>query len=147
MQFTGLYADPVFQNFFKGRNDTTEYKRGVVSELLNIQLIETNINPVQASLGSGLIRRGSLCGQGALVEADFTTEGYQGVEAMNGMIHVVDDIAHITRAPVDTLQQVITQAWSWIGGFVAPTDTTTNVNTVPTANNSALKRAIIIESL
>ena len=48
---------------------------------------------------------------------------------------------------IDALKQVVTQSWSYIGGFVAPTDTTTNPNTIPTASNAALKRAIILESL
>jgi hypothetical protein len=59
----------------------------------------------------------------------------------------VDDIAHITREPIDALKQVVTQSWSYIGGFVAPTDTTTTPNTVPTASNAAFKRAAIIETL
>jgi hypothetical protein len=34
-----------------------------------------------------------------------------------------------------------------MGGFVVPTDTTTNPNTVPTASNAAYKRGILLESL
>jgi hypothetical protein len=153
LQLTGLYRDPAFQRFFIGREDSSEYKRGVVAEQLGVTIVETNLNPVQSNLFStvgGNVRRGALCGQGALVEGVFTRTGYAAAEKVDdadGMITIVDDIAHVTREPLDTLKQVVTQSWSYIGGFVAPTDTTTNPNTVPTASNSALKRAILIESL
>jgi hypothetical protein len=63
------------------------------------------------------------------------------------MIAVVDGIAHVTREPLDALKQVVTQTWSYIGGFVVPTDTTTTAATIPTANSAAQKRAILLESL
>ncbi|OYV58401.1 MAG: hypothetical protein B7X01_03795 [Acidiphilium sp. 21-62-4] len=63
------------------------------------------------------------------------------------MIEMVEGIAHVTREPLDALKQVVTQTWSYIGGFAVPSDTTTNPNTIPTANNSAFKRAIVLESL
>lgn len=150
IHLTGLYQDPAFQYFFRGKPETPEYRRGLVAELLQCSIVETNLNPVQNLAGVGTVRRAVLCGQGALVEGVFTRTAYAAAEKVDdadGMITVVDDIAHVTREPLDTLKQVVTQAWSYIGGFVAPTDTTTNTNTVPTANNSALKRAIIIESL
>ena len=79
----------------------------------------------------------------------FTREGYSAANGVDDgeLTTVVDDIAHVTREPIDALKQVVTQSWSYIGGFVAPTDTTTNPNTIPTASNAALKRAIILESL
>ncbi len=149
IHLTGLYADPAFQYFFRGEQKSAEYRRGVIAELLGITIEETNLNPVQ-SLNSRNVRRAALCGQGALVEGVFTNTGYAAanqVDDADGMITVVDGIAHITREPLDALKQVVTQSWSYIGGFVAPTDTTTNTNTVPTASNSAWKRAVILESL
>jgi hypothetical protein len=150
IHLTGLYQDPAFQFFFRGKPETPEYRKGLVAELLQCSIVETNLNPVQALAGVGTVRRAVLCGQGALVEAEFTRTAYAEavkLDDADGMITVVDGIAHITREPLDALKQVVTQAWSYIGGFVAPTDTTTNPNTIPTASNSAYKRAIIIESL
>ena len=43
------------------------------------------------------------------------------------------------------LQKIVAQSWYWIGGFCAPTDTTTNPTTVPTATNAAYKRAVMVE--
>lgn len=149
LQMTGLYSDPAFQFFFRGRPDSTEYKRGLVAEMLGVDIVETNINPVQVLTGVGTVRRGILCGQGALVEGVFTREGYAATNQTDddALITVVDDIAHITREPLDALKQVVTQTWNYIGGFAVPSDINTNPNTIPTANNSAFKRAIIVESL
>jgi hypothetical protein len=150
IQATGLYSDPAFQQFFRGQTTSKEYREGVIAEMLGVRLQETNLNPVQNLAGVGTVRRAILCGQGALVEGQFTTDAY--VEALSGVdkdesIAIVDGIAHVTREPLDALKQVVTQSWSYIGGFVVPSDTTANPNTIPTANNSAYKRAIMIESL
>jgi hypothetical protein len=149
LQTKGLFSDPAFQLLFRGGANTPEYRRGVVADLLGVQLIETNLNPVQALSGVGTVRRGVLVGQGALVEGVFTNEAYAETEGADDdeMITVVDDIAHVTREPLDALKQVVTQSWSYIGGFAVPSDTTANPNTIPTANNSAFKRGIILESL
>lgn len=156
IQLTGLYQDPAFQFFFRGQKDSPEYKKGVVAELLQCTIMETNLNPVQATVNgtggftnTGSVRRGLLCGQGALVEGVFTRNAYAAAQQVedDDLIKVVDDIVHVTRPPIDTLRQVVTQAWSYIGGFVAPTDVTTNPNTIPTATNAALKRAAILETL
>jgi len=150
IQATGLYSDPAFQQFFRGQVTTKEYREGVIAEMLGVRLQETNLNPVQNLPGVGTVRRAILCGQGALVEGQFTEDAY--AQALTGderdeSISIVDGIAHVTREPLDALKQVVTQSWSYIGGFVVPSDTTANPNTIPTANNSAYKRAIMIESL
>jgi len=147
--FTGVYNDPAFQRFFIGREGTKEYRRGVVSEALGLMVLETNINPIQASLGQGPIHRAIVCGQGALIEGEYTTEGYAGDLAGGDedMITVVDGIAHIVREPLDALKQVVTQSYAYIGGFTAPTDMTANPQTIPTASNASLKRAVILETL
>jgi hypothetical protein len=150
IHMTGLFQDPAFQFFFRGKPDTREYKKGLVAELLECDIIETNLNPVQTLSGVGTVHRAALCGQGALVEGVFTRDAMAAaaqVDDSDGMMVVVDDIAHITREPIDALKQVVTQSWAYIGGFVAPTDTTTTPTTIPTASNAALKRAAIIESL
>lgn len=150
IQATGLYNDPAFQQFFRGQVTTKEYREGVIAEMLGVRLQETNLNPVQTLSGVGTVRRAILCGQGALVEGQFTTDAYVqalAADEKDESIAIVDGIAHVTREPLDALKQVVTQSWSYIGGFVVPSDTTANPNTIPTANNSAYKRAIMIESL
>lgn len=147
---TGLYQDPAFQYFFRGKPDTKEYRRGVIAEQLGVRLIETNLNPVQTLSGVGTVRRGVLVGQGALVEGIFTGTAYQEAlkqDDADGMTTIVDGIAHVTREPLDALKQVVTQSWAYIGGFSVPSDITTTSATIPTANSSAFKRGIVLESL
>lgn len=150
IQATGLYNDPAFQQFFRGQVGSEEYKKGVIAEMLGVRIIETNLNPVQTLAGVGVVRRGILVGQGALVEGEFTNTAYS--EALAGvdrddLIVIIDGVAHVTREPLDALKQVVTQTWSYIGGFVVPSDTLANPNTIPTANNSAYKRGVMLESL
>ncbi len=146
---TGLYSDTVFQSFFRGREETPEYRDGEIARLLGVRLIETNLNPVQTLPGGGTVRRAIVCGEGALVEGTFSREGYEAANEVDdgNLTEVVDDIALITREPIDALKQVVTQTWSYIGGFVVPTDVTANPTTIPTASNAAYKRAVIVESL
>lgn len=149
LQMTGLYSDPAFQYFFRGKPETPEYRRGLIAELLGVSIVETNMNPVQNLSGVGLVRRAIICGQGALVEGTFTGNAYEAANDVDdgNLTTVVDGIAHITREPIDALKQVVTQSWSYIGGFVAPTDTTTSPTTLPTASNAQFKRAMVLESL
>lgn len=148
-QAVGLFNDPDFKQLFRGEPKTQEYRQGVVAELLGIQLIETNQNPVATVSGIGNLQYGVLAGEGTLVEGTFTPAAYRAAEAADdddGMTTVVDGIAHVTREPLDALKQVVTQSWSYIGGFTVPSDITTNPQTVPTASNSAFKRAVVLES-
>lgn len=150
IQATGLYSDPAFQQFFRGQVTTEEYRQGIIAEMLGVRLQETNLNPVQTLAGVGIVRRAVLCGQGALVEGEFTASAYKQALASDDQdeaISIVDGVAHVTREPLDALKQVVTQSWSYIGGFVVPSDTTANPNTIPTATNAAFKRAIMLESL
>ncbi|MGI4793131.1 MAG: hypothetical protein ACRYG8_03415 [Janthinobacterium lividum] len=147
LHLTGLYRDPAFQSFTRGRLDSEEYRQGAIAELLGVMVLKTNQNPTQVT-ANGIVRRAIVCGMGALVEGTFTGTGYAAAEAVGDdeLISVVDGIAHVTREPIDALKQVVTQSWSYIGGFTAPTDALTTPATVATATNSAWKRAAIVES-
>ena len=89
-----------------------------------------------------MVRRPIICGQGALIEGDFAGMAADDVAPSDSIIAIVDNVAMVTREPIDRLQQIIAQSWYWIGGFCAPTDITTNPATVPTATNAAYKRAV-----
>jgi hypothetical protein len=65
----------------------------------------------------------------------------------NSIVSMVDGVCMVTREPIDRLQQIIAQSWYWIGGFCAPSDTTTNSTTVATATNANFKRAVMIEHI
>jgi hypothetical protein len=86
-------------------------------------------------------------GQGALIEGDFAGMAAEDVAPKDSIVSLVDGVCMVTREPIDRLQQIIAQSWYWIGGFCAPSDTTTNSLTVPTSTNASFKRAVMIEHL
>jgi hypothetical protein len=69
------------------------------------------------------------------------------VAPADAIVSIVDNVCMVTREPIDRLQQIIAQSWYWMGGFCAPSDTTTTSLTVPTATNASFKRAVMIEHI
>jgi aerobic-type carbon monoxide dehydrogenase small subunit (CoxS/CutS family) len=67
------------------------------------------------------------------------------VAPADSIVSLVDNVAMVTREPLDRLQQIIAQSWYWIGGYCTPSDVTTTTTTIPTATNAAYKRAVMIE--
>jgi hypothetical protein len=144
-QLLGLFADGDFKLLYRGAYGSEEYRSGQIIDLLGVRFIPTNEAP-QQTLGGVAVHRAIICGQGAIIEGDFTETGYTDVGDGDGLKVMVDDICMVTREPLDRLQQIIAQSWYWIGGFVIPTDVTANTNIIPTATNSYYKRAVVIES-
>jgi hypothetical protein len=143
-----LFADQAFRQLFTGATSSNQvFKQGMVNDFLGLRFAPTNEAFVTANpyVTGGLIRRPIVCGQGALIEGDFAGLAEADVAPANSIISVVDGVAMVTREPIDRLQQIIAQSWYWIGGFCAPTDTTTNPTTIPTATNAAYKRAVMVE--
>ena len=145
-QILGLFSDPNFQTLYRGAYGSAEYRDGQVFELLGARFIPTNLAP-QQTLAGVKVRRGILCGQGALVEGDFEATGYSDVGDSDGQKSMVDEVCMVTREPLDRLGQIIAQSWYWIGGYAVPTDLTANPNVIPTASNSYYKRGVVFESV
>jgi len=58
---------------------------------------------------------------------------------MNGGVAVMSErIRYILRAPLDRLQQIVSQSWSWSGDFPVPSDGLVG-------NSARFKRAAVIE--
>ena len=145
-----LFADPDFKQLFQGATSANQvFKKGMTNDFLGLRFVPTNEAFVQPhpTLAGLMIRRPMICGQGALIEGDFAGMAATDVAPTNSIITMVDGIAMVTREAIDRLQQIIAQSWYWIGGFCAPSDTTTNPTTVPTATNAAYKRAVIVEHI
>jgi hypothetical protein len=143
-----LFADPDFKQLFQGATAANQvFRQGMTNDFLGLRFIPTTEAFVQPhpTLAGLLIRRPIICGQGALIEGDFAGMSAEDIVPKDSIVAVVDDVAMVTREPVDRLQQIIAQSWYWIGGFCAPSDTTTNPATVPTATNAAFKRAVMVE--
>jgi hypothetical protein len=143
-----LFADPDFKQLFQGATSANQvFKKGMTNDFLGLRFVPTTEAFVQSHplLPGLMIRRPVICGQGALIEGDFAGMAATDVAPSDSIITMVDGIAMVTREAIDRLQQIIAQSWYWIGGFCAPSDTTTNPTTVPTATNAAYKRAVIVE--
>ncbi len=143
-----LFADPDFRQLFQGATSANQvFRQGMVNDFLGLRFIPTTEAFVQPHpvLSGLVVRRPIICGQGALIEGDFAGMAADDVAPRDSIVSVVDGVAMVTREPIDRLQQIIAQSWYWIGGFCAPSDTTTNPTTVPTATNAAYKRAVMVE--
>lgn len=145
-----LFADPDFKQLFQGATSANQvFRQGMVNQFLGLRFLSTTEafvqpHPVLAGL---MVRRPIICGQGALIEGDFAGMAAEDVAPKDSIVDIVDGVAMVTREPLDRLQQIIAQSWYWIGGFCAPSDTTTNPATIPTATNAAFKRAVMIEHI
>jgi hypothetical protein len=147
-----LFADQDFQRLFIGATSANEVFRpgqGVVNEFLGLRFILTTESYVQpsTSVTGAMVRRPIVVGQGALIEGDFAGMADPDVAPRDSIVSLVDGVCMVTREPIDRLQQIIAQSWYWIGGFCAPSDTTTTNLTVPTATNANFKRAVMIEHI
>lgn len=145
-----LFSDPDFKQLFQGATSSNPvFRQGMVSDFLGLRFITTTEAFVQnhPSIQNLYIRRPIVCGQGALIEGDFAGMAADDVAPKDSLINIIDNVAMVTREPIDRLQQIIAQSWYWIGGFCAPSDTTTTPMTVPTATNANYKRAVMLEHI
>ena len=145
-----LFADPDFKQLFQGATSANQvFRQGMVNEFPGPSFHPDHRSLCAvASVTCGLmVRRPIICGQGALIEGDFAGMAADDVAPADSIVAMVDDVAMVTREPIDRLQQIIAQSWYWIGGFCAPSDTTTNPSTIPTATNAAFKRAVMVEHI
>jgi hypothetical protein len=145
-----LFADPDFKQLFQGATSANQvFKKGMTNDFLGLRFVPTTEAFVQPhpTLSGLMVRRPVICGQGALIEGDFAGMAATDVAPADSIVTMIDGIAMVTREAIDRLQQIIAQSWYWIGGFCAPSDTTTNPTTVPTATNAAYKRAVIVEHI
>jgi hypothetical protein len=145
-----LFADPDFKQLFQGATSANQvFRKGMTNDFLGLRFVPTTEAFVQPhpSLSGLMIRRPVICGQGALIEGTFAGMAATDITPADSIVTIVDGVAMVTREAIDRLQQIIAQSWYWIGGFCAPSDTTTNPTTVPTATNAAYKRAVIVEHI
>jgi hypothetical protein len=143
-----LFSDPDFKQLFQGATSVNQvFRKGMTNDFLGLRFMPTTEVFVQQhpTLPNVMIRRPIICGAGALIEGDFAGMATSDIAPSDSIVSVVDGIAMVTREPIDRLQQIIAQSWYWIGGFCAPSDTTTNSATVPTATNGSYKRAVMVE--
>lgn len=95
------------------------------------------------------ILRTIVTGEGNLIEKYFDESAFVTAAGVNGKVGnfsvtnnglalMLDRLRFVMRAPLDKLQQTVTQSWSWSGDFGVPSDELTG-------DASRFKRAFVIE--
>lgn len=151
-----LLADTAFEYATMGTMGEGYFAKGLVNRTLGVEFVNSQMVPAYslpsggAASGNGKARHAVVAGQGLLIRGTF--EGFvkssaQANSMNNADIKYVSEAkcALITRAPLDRLQEQITQSWKWIGGFVCPTDVTSTPAIIPTTDSARYKRAEVIE--
>lgn len=151
-----LFDDPDFKSLFQTQHGAREIKEGDIFELLGVTFFSSTEAIFQDAITGGSsaeyvpqrILRPILTAKGGLVQGNFAGNS-DWLGEMGGpkvaMIDTVNDIAMITLAPIDYMQQQVVQSWLWGGDMNCPTNATTTPTTVPSAGFSAYKSAIGFE--
>jgi len=117
-----LFADPDFKGLFQGATSASQvFRKGMTNDFLGIRFMPVSEAFIERhpTLPNVVIRRPIICGAGALIEADYSGMLGEDVRPGDALVSLIEDIAMVTREPVDRLQQIIAQSWYWIGGFGA----------------------------
>ena len=148
-----FFADPDFKLAMMGQmEDSKIFHNARLARNLGVTFVDTTNCPNYAftnSQSASLVAHHAyVMGKGALIEGTFDgmVEGYKSManQAISA-VRVVDDYALVTRPPLDSLSQIWTQSWVWIGGHVCPTDATVTPAVVPSATAARYKRCVAIE--
>jgi hypothetical protein len=140
-----LYADSDFKQAYQGRGDSAVFRDMSIGTFLGIDWVR-NIEAPTLTVNSNLVHRPIVFGGGTLVAGPF--DGMADLLADTGVEQIPSvrfigpaqgvQVALIVRPPQDRLQQVIGSAWSWIGDYAVPSDSTTG-------DAALFKRGVIIE--
>lgn len=149
-----FYADQQFQIMAQGAEASALFKDGVLIRHFGVTFVQTTNSPVYGPITNAqgnqiYTRRLIVCGERYLQECPFEglESGYRSLAdyAMSD-IRVMNDVAVITRPPLDRQSQILSQSWVWIGGFVCGTDATITPAVIPTATSARYKRAVVLEA-
>lgn len=151
-----LFVDQQFILMSASRIADAEDQNGQIFTLFGIKYIPTTEAYIQDMVESAgmqpsdgaQVHRVLITGAGGLCQGNFAgLESYANRPALGQVsnIYLVDNIAHIIRAPIDNMGRQVSLAYLCIFAMVCPTDLTTTPAIIPTANNAVYKRAIVIE--
>jgi hypothetical protein len=149
-----FFADQQFQIMAQGAEASSLFKDGVLIRHFGVTFVQTTNAPVYGPFtnfqaNSLYTRRLIVCGERYIQECPFEglEAGYRSLADYSlSDIRVMNDVAVITRPPLDRQAQILSQSWVWIGGFVAPTDATITSAVIPTATSARYKRAVVLEA-
>lgn len=130
-----LFADADFKQAYQGRGDSQVFGSMSIGTFAGIDWVRNNESPSVAggSAGTVPVFEPIVLGADAVVSAPF--EDMSGLLAETGVGDVPNirtvgpadgvQVALIVRPPQDRLQQNVSSAWSYVGDFAVPSDSTT----------------------
>lgn len=142
-----LMNDPAFQRVYDTHADSEELMRGLIGMIGGIKLYESQLTPASANPAGLTVQRAIVTGDTMGYEGQF--EGIarwlevSGTSATGTVVFSPEaHVAMILRTPLDVLQQVNSQAWSFIGDWVVATDALSTFG-----GASYYKRGVLVEHI
>jgi hypothetical protein len=130
-----LFADADFKQAYQGRGDSQVFGSMSMGTFAGIDWVRNNESPtvLGGSAGNVTVYEPIVLGGDALIAAPFADMASllagTGVEDVPNIRMVGPanglEVALVVRPPQDRLQQVIGSAWSYVGDFAVPSDSTT----------------------
>lgn len=149
MQVVQLWNDPAFQRMYQSLPESEEFRQGMVGVAGGIKIFESQQTPSGNNVATTPLKVNRAIVTGKEVGFEARYAGISKWLAMSGlsatgtiMFSPDTHVALIVRTPLDTLQQVITNTWSFIGDWVATTDSLTNFG----GSSAYYKRGVVIET-
>lgn len=149
-QVAELFRDTAFQRIYDTHADSEEFQRGMVGVAGGVKIFESQLTPSGANpgiSGSVEVKRAFVTGKELGYEAQYAAIARwldsTGASATGSVVYSPQaKVAMILRTPLDVLQQVLFNSWSFIGDWVMATDTLSTIG-----NSSAYyKRAVLVET-
>lgn len=146
-----LLKDPAVQRVFNADGaNSLEFQRGLVAIAGGVKIFQSQATPYgNSTIATGTlpIRRGIVTGKELGYEAQYQDMAkWLSANSLSATGAVVFSpkahVAMILRNPLDALQQVITQTWSFIGDWVVATDVLSDIG----GSTAYYKRAVVLES-
>lgn len=142
-----LFADADFKQAYQGRGDSQVFQDMSIGTFGGIDWVRNNESPtvLGGSGGNVTVFEPIVFGGDALISAPFDDMGSllagTGVEDIPNirMVGPADgvEVALIVRPPQDRFQQNVSEAWSYVGDFAVPSDSTTG-------DASLYKRGVVV---
>lgn len=145
----GRVDSPVFRDLSIGRFGGIDWVRNIEAPTSTKTLAAGAGRVVHRPLvvGAGSLIAGPLADMGSLLsETSLDATAANGAAPAIEMVDAADtglQVALITRAPQDRLQQVVSTTYSWVGDFCVPSDAVTSAVSDP----AFYKRGVVVEHL
>lgn len=146
-QIQQLVNDGAIQKVYETHEDSAVFQRGAVGVVANCLIFNALQSPNEANEAGVTVRRGIVTGDcaGYEVRSSLINDWLASNNlSATGYVDFSPEtyVAMILRTPQDALQQVVTNAWSFIGNWVAATDVLATVG----GANRYYRRCVLVET-